>query len=169
VDASRAVGCSWPTLRTGCGSVLASLSCTALSSPSPTENSGPARLRIAQRLDKRRAQAGLDPFADYETRRNNWLSPSVTASRSRSGIRSPAMGLQPVRLSWVATFLPISLAHESPPLPVPENGLCPPLSGARLSTVTADGAQETRCYNPKSIWAGSVTLFASFACNHGGF
>ena len=34
---------SWPTWRTGCGSMLASRSCTALSSPSPTENSGPAR------------------------------------------------------------------------------------------------------------------------------
>jgi hypothetical protein len=41
----RRPGRTWPTWRIGCGSMRASLSCTAPSSPLPTENSGPVRLR----------------------------------------------------------------------------------------------------------------------------
>jgi hypothetical protein len=37
---------TWPTWRTGCGSMPAGLSCTAPSSLSPTENSDPVRSRI---------------------------------------------------------------------------------------------------------------------------
>jgi hypothetical protein len=43
---ARRLRLTWPIWRTGCGSMLASLSCTAPSSPSPTENSDPGRLRI---------------------------------------------------------------------------------------------------------------------------